>query len=214
MGAQNTSNQNKAYVNIVSGKFAFRAKETTPNAVSRTNKNNVVVWELLYDTLANMTISKIEKVESNDYGPNWEVTLKEVGETYVLNLPYSGRTTNGLFHRLPNINFGVPVTLKAFNIENKDKPGTFRAYLTVEQAGAKVPPAFTKETPNGLPDMEQIMVKGKLTWDDSKQMVFMEKLLTEVIIPKIEKLNDVSPKPETSDPAFEGSEQDEDDLPF
>jgi hypothetical protein len=215
MGAQNTSNQNKAYVNIVVGKFAFRAKETTPNAVSRTNKNNVVVWELHYDTLSNMRISKIEKVESKDYGPNWEVTLREADEVYVLNLPYSGRTTNGLFHRLPNINFGMPVTLKSFYIENDKKPGTFRTYLTVEQGGAKIENAFTKEKPNGLPEMEQIEVKGKLVWDDTKQMRFMEKLLNEVIIPKIESLN-AAPKPEIvpSEPELDGPDLDDDDLPF
>ena len=38
----------------------------------------------------------------------------------------------------------------------------------------KIAPAFTKDKPNGLPEMKQIKVKGKVTWDDSDMCEFLE----------------------------------------
>jgi hypothetical protein len=46
--------------------------------------------------------------------------------------------------------------------------------ITLYQDGNKIPPAYTKEDPNGLPQMVKIKVKGKEQWDDSDMMGFLE----------------------------------------
>ena len=43
----------------------------------------------------------------------------------------------------------------------------------------KIAPAFTKDAPNGLPEMQQIKVKGKVTWDDSDMTEFLENVSKE-----------------------------------
>jgi hypothetical protein len=39
--------------------------------------------------------------------------------------------------------------------------------------GAKIAPFYTKEDPKGLPEMVQVKVKGKVTWDDTDMMDFL-----------------------------------------
>ncbi len=40
----------------------------------------------------------------------------------------------------------------------------------------KIPSAYTKEDPNGLPEMTKKRVKGKDVWDDSDMMDFLESM--------------------------------------
>jgi hypothetical protein len=44
------------------------------------------------------------------------------------------------------------------------------------QDGNKIAPYYTKEDPNGLPQMQKIKVKGKEQWDDSDMMAFLENM--------------------------------------
>jgi hypothetical protein len=48
--------------------------------------------------------------------------------------------------------------------------------VTLYQDGEKIAPAYTKENPNGLPQMTKIKVKGKEQWDDSDMMQFLEQM--------------------------------------
>lgn len=216
MGLENSSNTRKNYMNIVDGKFAIRVKEETPNAVKRTNKKNVEVWELLFDTLSRVNITKLEKKDNGEYGPSWEVTLKEVDEVYTLNLPYSGRTTNGLLYRLPNIDLSAPVTLNTYKIADEADNTKFKTFMTASQNGKKVDAAYSKDAPNGLPEMKQITVKNKLVWDDTEQMIFIEKMLEEKIFPQLAKLypSGVSAEHRVDSEPELGAEEDKDDLPF
>ncbi len=196
-------------MNIFDGKFAIRCKENTANAVKRTNKLGKEVHELHYESLSNVIITSITKVDNKDYGFGWEIGLSEADEQFILNLPYSGRQTNGLFRRLPNIDLKSPITLNSYKIEDDKKPDTYKTFLTVYQGGKKVDTYFTKENPNGLPQLEIIKVKGKDTWDDTKQMEFIEKMINTEIVPKL------SAKVEQPKPMVEDfSSQEDDDLPF
>ena len=62
----------------------------------------------------------------------------------------------------------------------------------------KIAPAFTKDAPNGLPEMKQIKVKGKVTWDDSDMTEFLENVAKECFA----KIATAS----TNDEVFEGEE--------
>jgi hypothetical protein len=47
-------------------------------------------------------------------------------------------------------------------------------YKRQNQNGSGLKWAFTKDNPNGMPDLVKIKVKGKDTWDDSDRMEFLE----------------------------------------
>jgi hypothetical protein len=70
-----------------------------------------------------------------------------------------------------------------YSIDDVNKKGEpVKNYYAVPYQGeiskaGKVQPAYTRETPNGFPELKQIKVKGKNTWDDSEQLEFLEKLI-------------------------------------
>lgn len=201
MGLSNTSSDRQTFVNIVGGKFSIAVDKSIEGAVSRKNKKDVEVWELHYDSLNNVKIIGIEK-KVGDFGASYEVKLKDFDRDFILNLPYSGRVTNGLMFRLPNINLSEEVALKIFKDKTTDK-----AILFVTQGGKTVPAAYTKDSPNNLPPMVQRKVKGVDTWDDTAQSEFIEAMIVKDIQPKLAR----STPPQGLTPEQEENSQ---DLPF
>ena len=78
-----------------------------------------------------------------------------------------------------------------------------RTSVIIAQGDKGVKWAFTKDAPGDLPPMRQIKVKGKDVWDDSDQLAYFEKMITDIN----NKLTAVAPTL--------GSESGkDDDLPF
>ena len=59
------------------------------------------------------------------------------------------------------------------------------AILILYQDGKSLKHAYTKDAPNGLPQMTQVMVKGTQVWDDTDQMIFLEEMVKKDIVPKL-----------------------------
>lgn len=213
MGLTNRSNAaRKTYVNVVGGKFAIKATADTEGAVSRVNKNNETVWELQYSDLSNVALKNIEKKVKEGFGASWEITFGEADEDFILNLPFSGRVTNGLMHRLPNIDVSREFSLLLHFFVAEKAGEKDKTFLTVNQGGQKIEPAYTKENPNGLPPMTKKKVKGVDTWDDSDQIEFIENMVNTVIKPKLEN-KAASPVVDESK-SFVAEEPQDLDLPF
>ena len=63
--------------------------------------------------------------------------------------------------------------------------GRNRSTLFINQDNKALKHAFTRENPNGLPPMEQVTVKGVLTWDDTARLIFLQNMVNTVIMPKL-----------------------------
>jgi hypothetical protein len=61
-------------------------------------------------------------------------------------------------------------------MKDKNDPTKTITGVTLYQDGNKIAPYYTKEDPNGLPQMQKIKVKGKEQWDDSDMMAFLENM--------------------------------------
>lgn len=190
MGALGNSNDGRTFLNTFKGKFTKRANSETKDAVKRINKNDKEVWELQFDTLADVIIQEFERRDSEDYGLSWNIKLADSksDDTFTLTLPYSGRVTMGLFFRLPNTDINAPLTMKLYYFEEDDKTA-----LVVYQGGNKVEAYWTKDTPHDMPDLEVKKVNGKDVWDSTARMAFMENYLEKTVVPK---MNDIT----SSDP--------------
>lgn len=163
----------KNYFNIVEGKLTIRVPEGTPNALTRVNKIGKTVHEVKHDSFTGKIASITTSV--SPYGKNWEIDFKANDESiWTLQLGYSSSFAKALLKKLPNINLDQEMTVSPFSgeIDNK-KIST----ITVYQNGTKVEPFYNKENPNGLPQMELITVKGVETWDDTKQLQFLEEMV-------------------------------------
>lgn len=163
------------FLTISNGKFVRRVDESTPNAVSRVNKVGKTVHELFYTSL----IGHIKDVTTNEseYGKFWVVKVQSPAnnQVYQFEINYSSGYATSFLKALPNVDLTQNVEINPSIVKKDDKS---QSVIFLRQGGASIKHFFTKATPNGMPDLEQIKVKGKVTWDDTKRMEFLEGFTT------------------------------------
>lgn len=178
-----TGNQtHAAYYNISNGKICQSFKQMVEGATERTTKTGRQVFEKFYDFIDGI-ITGIETRE-NEYGKNWLVSLldEETGQTQVLQFKYSSGYAAAFLKALPNVDLSAKVKITPkLTIEGDKKKTT----VFINQGGQACKWAFTKDAPNGLPELKQIKVKGKITWDDSDVMEFLENMVKTDILPNL-----------------------------
>ena len=205
--------------------MCVKSDENDPKAVKRVNKIGNTVYEIFHDAFVGK-LTGIRTKESAEYGKSWLFDFVDVptGEKYTLQLSYSNSYATALLKMLPNIDLS-----REFKISPSSKivEGKTQSSLFVNQDGKPVRHAFTKENPNGMPNMEKITVKGKETWDDSKRLAFLEHVVNTQIVPKLDNSTPVqsnATNPEVTSNVTNGrdfgddqtsaAEPNPDDIPF
>ena len=168
------------YITILGGKLCQRVPEGTPDSVSRVKKLGTTVHEKFYDSFTGKLIDI--KVQDGTYGKTWNFVFQDRGEPYTLQLSYSNSFATAFLKVLPNIDLSKEMKIAP---STKTENGKTMSSLFVNQDGKSLKHAFTRENPNGMPDMEQITIKGVLQWDDTKRLVFLQNMVETVILPKL-----------------------------
>ena len=179
MGAIQT-NSAKVFLSISDGKICRRVQSPTATSTQRTTKDGRIVHEELYSGWE----GKITNIgtRDSDYGKEWQITIEDQDGTAILSMKYSSGYANSFLKALPNVDLSKNVKLSPkVNIEGDKK----RTVLFLNQDGKAVKWYFTKETPNGLPGLKKVKIKGVETWDDSDMMEYLETMVKTQILPKI-----------------------------
>ena len=167
-GLSNNTNYNSTLVSIVQGSFRIRCNEGDRDSVSRVNKSGNVVYETKYSNLSGYIKSMV--IEDTEFGKKMNLIIL-ADKDYKLSLGYADSLTVNIYKMLPNINphQEILITLQ----RKPDDKGVDKTSLFISQEGHPIKWAFTRDNPNGMPAMEQIMVKGEKVWDNTKQVVFL-----------------------------------------
>ena len=168
------------YITILGGKFAVRVAQSTPGAVERVNKLGKTVYELFYDSFTGKLVNI--RTKDGEYGKSWEFDFKDGGEVYTLQLSYSNSYATNLLKILPNVDLKQEMKVQP---SQKIEDGKTKSSLFVSQNGVTLKHAYTKDVPNGLPPMVQIMVKGQPVWDDTDRLVFLQAMVDRDILPQL-----------------------------
>jgi hypothetical protein len=203
MALEDLGGSKNVYLGVADGRIVQSFKNETQGATLRVTKTGKQVWEKFYKAVTGVLV-KIEK-KTNDFGSQWCLFLQDGETTYVLNVPYSGRYGTSILKCLPNFNLQIPVSIHPWSMVDKNDASKKITGVSCYQSGKKVEPAFTKDNPNGLPQMRQVKVKGVPTWDDTEMLEFFEEL--------VKKTFAKAPQPNV-DGTDENNINDEDDLPF
>lgn len=169
-------NKNSAvFIGIADGKVVRRFKEATKNTVERVLTKGVnagkTVYEEFYDYIEGHIIDIAVK-KTDKMGKFWKITLLDEGTEYVLEMNYSSGYSSAFLKTLPNVDFTKPVRITPkMTLENGKK----RATLFVNQNGTGLKWYFTKDNPNGLPQMVKTKHKGEEVWDDTEMLDFLER---------------------------------------
>ncbi len=179
MGLDNRAEGN--FITILGGKFCQRVPEGTAGAVTRVNKMNKTVHEKFYDSFTGKLVGI--KTQDGEYGKSWIFSFVDGGEMYNLQLSYSNSFATAFLKMLPNCDLSQPmkVSPSVKQVDGKDKSSLF-----INQNGVAIKHAYTRENPNGMPDMEQVTVKGQQVWDDTKRIEFLYNMVATTIIPKLQ----------------------------
>lgn len=187
------------YITILNGKFCQRVSAETEGAIARVNKLGKQVHEKFYDSF----VGKLVNIRTQDgtYGKSWIFDFQDKGEIYHLQLSYSNSYATAFLKMLPNINLEHEMKVSP---AQKEVDGKMKSSLFINQDGKTLKHAYTRENPNGLPDMEKIIIKGQETWDDTKRLVFLYDMVQKNILPKLPKTSSVASVAETkADKDFE-----------
>lgn len=178
MGAGNSTHA--AFYSISNGKICRQYNSPNSETIERVNKNGKKVHEQFYDYIEGKIVDIGTK--DSDYGRFWMVTLEDEEGRYVLQMPYSSGYSSAFLKMLPNVELShkVKITPK-LTIEGDKK----KTSLFINQHGKALKHFYTKDNPNGLPELQQKKVKGKIVYDDSDIMEFLEKMVVDEILPQI-----------------------------
>lgn len=185
------------YLSVANGKLVRQFKQATKESAERVNKTGKTVHEEFYKDLTGI-ITKIETKE-NDYGKQWQIVFQDGEERYMVQMPYSGRYSSSFLKALQNVKQGLPVRFMPWEMQDKSDVNKKITGVTMYQddgnGQVKIPSAYTKEDPSGLPEMTKAKVKGKIVWDDSEMMEFLEARAKEWIAaaPPVGKENEEAP---------------------
>lgn len=199
------------YITILNGKFCVRVPQGTDGAVERVNKLGNTVYEKFYDSFEGKLVNI--RTQDSPYGKNWVFDFRDEGEVYHLQLSYSNSYATNILKILPNVDLTKEMKVQpAQRIED----GKTKSSLFISQDGVTLKHAYTKDNPNGLPQMEQITIKGQLVWDDTKRLEFLSAMVERDILPKLPKDAQVAPTKADEALAVEqpvsASETDDDDF--
>lgn len=197
------------FITILGGKFCQRVEEGTEGAVKRTNKLGKVVFEKFYDSFTGKLVSI--KVQDGTYGKTWNFGFKDGEDVYTLQLSYSNSFATAFLKMLPNVDLTKEMKISP---SVKEVDGKNKSSLFINQDGIALKHAYTKDQPNGMPDMEQVVIKGEKVWDDTKRITFLHNMVVTTILPKLG--GDIQ-STETAHFASETTEAEEinpDDIPF
>ena len=187
------------FITILGGKFCQRVQEGTEGAIQRTNKIGKVVWEKFYDSFTGKLVGI--KVQDGTYGKTWNFSFQDKGEIYTLQLSYSNSFATAFLKMLPNIDLEKEMKVSP---STKEVDGKNKSSLFINQDGKPLKHAYTRENPNGMPDMEQVVVKGEKVWDDTKRIAFLYNMVQTTIVPKLQKtVEPATPAIEVVEPADE-----------
>jgi len=168
------------------------------------------VHEVYHDSVTGKLV-RIRTKDSQQYGKSWLFDFIDGGEEWTLQLSYSNSSAKNLLKILPNADLTKEMKVQPSQKIGDD--GKKKTSLFVSQDGVTLKHAYTKDNPNGLPQMEKVTVKGQEVWDDTKQLEFLHSMVVTTIIPKF-------PKRETAPVAqealavdgSEGGTEDENDF--
>lgn len=190
------------FITILGGKFCQRVPAGTPGATERVNKVGKTVHEKFYDSFTGKLVGI--KTQDGEYGKSWVFSFKDGGEIYNLQLSYSNSFATAFLKMLPNVDLSKEMKVSPSTKIGDD--GKNKSSLFINQDGVALKHAYTRENPNGMPDMEQITVKGTQVWDDTKRLEFLANMVQTTITPKLEGV------PESAVPAQSQADKDFDSI--
>jgi hypothetical protein len=198
MGLEN--NSNAIYLTISNGKVCRQVQSKTDKLVN----------EEFYDRISGtLTDIKVRQMEiAGQQLKFWELKIEDEGKLYQLQFQYSSGYANGFLKSIQNADLSMRMSLIPFC---KEEDGKKKTTLFVNQGDGALKHYYTKDNPNGLPQLVKTKFKGKDVWDDTDMMNFLEEMINSKIKPQLKGSTVTKSEPAM---ANEVSAEEDGEMPF
>jgi len=206
------------YFSIFEGRFEKRVDEPIEGVTeTRVNKVGATVHAKYYNEFTGKLVGI--KVKDGQYGKQWIISFKDGNDFYHWQSPYRNGFVSQFLKMLPNVDTSLPMRVQP---QQKKVDGVMKSSLFINQNGVSIKHAYTRDNPNGLPPMTQVMFQGDKKWDDTDQMAFLEAMIMTSIVPKLDGFGAVQFQAPKDEPEVATTQADEvvgagmnpDDIPF
>ena len=229
---QGSGGSRKTFLNISNGKVIQEWKDKPRDEwvpqdrelLSKTITKGVNEGKLRYYVEYDYVSGHITGIEldRSDLGDRIKLTLSDKGDEFILSISTDSAYGESFMQMMNNIDVGAEITVTPwsmtpdqwFDLTGKTVKSN-KVGLTIKQLGAKLDKFYTKDNPNGMPQLVQKTVKGKVEWDSTDR----DNFLYEELLRFIEKAN-ASVSTSVKNSVLAGFEDDtdddgtDDDLPF
>jgi hypothetical protein len=172
-GLREGTRGNSKFFSISNGRLVERTTADDPKGVHRTKENGSVVHERYYAELTGRLKSIIVR-EHQEYGKFLKIEIIAEGKTHAIEFNFSSGYASSFLSTIPSANIEELIT---FCPSYKEKDGKKEARIFLKQEKGWLKSFFTKDNPNGLPELQKTKVKGKEVWDDSDRLEFYEAMI-------------------------------------
>lgn len=164
-----------AFGKVVRSYGGNKPEGNIPGLQQRTNKNGKVVYETFFDYIkGNLVKAELGQPPQDrpELGETLKLTFTSGSDSAMVQIKFDSAYGRGFCFALPNIDLNQEVNLQPYSYMSKKKNKEVMG-LSVLQGVEQLPWAYTKENPNGIPQLEKVMFKGAEQWDNSKQLEFL-----------------------------------------
>lgn len=125
-------------------------------------------------------VNKLEQYDSGDaYETRFQSLKINIDDEVILDLPLKTAAYDTFCKTAENIDFSKEVTFSAYHNKKKD-----RTAFSVKQDGEGIEWRYTLDSPGDCPQWEK---DEDGEWDSRKQRAFLKQLITDTIIPAVDK---------------------------
>jgi hypothetical protein len=180
MAAGNRSGGHQAkFANIKKGKIHVYQGKNQPDLVYSYIEGNLTNLAIEQDTYKDDTFDVLK------------LTIDDGNEAYLLKFRFDSAYSRAFCCTIPNADLNKQITIEPTYDEANKKAGMF-----VSQDGKALKWCFTRNNPNGMPDLKKAIFKGKEQFDNTDQLAFFKDLLFTKIKPQLKHAALAGPDPE------------------
>ena len=170
-----TENNVSNYYNVSNGKVVRSFGKTKPDGfetTSRVNKNGDTVYEQNFDFIQGKIVN-VSLDTHEEYGDHIKLSLSDGQSVAELQIKFDSSYGRSFLFKLPNFKYSDDVKIKPYSFVDK-KDGRTVTGLNLLANNVKVSNYYTKDTPNGLPQLKKVKFNGKDQWDKTEQLEFLK----------------------------------------
>ena len=201
MGVQKNSASQLKYVKMKDGKFFL--------------KDDPQPYDELQGRLIDIGFDLVEFQKDKGKVKTLYVVLGDEDGTYKLSFVFDNIATTTFLKFLKSSNLDQDIII----VPNlREEEGVKKRSIFLKQAGKFLKSYYSKDHPNGLPELKKTKFKGETKWDNGDQLEFLEKVVLEDIKPSLKEYT--PPETVVGRPALTPSQPidqtapNDDDLPF